>query len=589
MPKSKILTYRVLTAAILILLFLSMQASAAVTGFVAKDAKGDLFEYRYEDLLDSYALKLLGKSNGLFEDFTKKSVFALLDSKNGYLDYNDILDQYAASVVAGKKFDLLKYTESSDAKKAEMPSIVKLVELNSGTLVHSTKTIGTGHTGSNPPSGSVNKTPIAGKAGATLEQAQLWAKNRSAHQRFIDIAPLYWHYGELIGIRPEVLYAQAALETNFGKYTGQVPPEYNNWAGIKIAAATDDKPEDHDRFATPEDGVRGHFNHMAAYVGLSPFGETHERYAVVISQSWAGSIRYVEELSGRWAPSAEYHLTLLNLLDQIMNTKTNTASPINTNGGLAGKNVLVGVDILRLRNGPGLDYEIIDRLNLGTILTVEGNQNDWLKVVTPGGRDGWVHGDYVTVADVPKDLFKGKTIGVDPGHGGSDRGAIGVTGVMEKVINLSVAKHLIALLEEAGAKVVTTRTSDISISHAQRAEIINKAKVDLFISIHANAFTNPESNGTETHYSSLNNNGGADKYLAEQIQREMVAALNLRDRGVKSNSFYILTNVDAPAALVELAFLTNPEEEALLSKPKTHGTVAQALFKGIEAYLLKYR
>ena len=149
-------------------------------------------------------------------------------------------------------------------------------------------------------------TPILGTPQATVAQAQEWARNRGAHQRFINIAPVYWEYGEKTGIRPEVLYAQSAKETAFGRYGGAVRPEQNNWAGIKTATAAGDRPEDHETFPTPEDGVRAHFNHLAAYVGLEPIGQPHGRYYIVRDLSWAGSVRYVEELGGKWAPNPDY-------------------------------------------------------------------------------------------------------------------------------------------------------------------------------------------------------------------------------------------------------------------------------------------
>ncbi len=149
-------------------------------------------------------------------------------------------------------------------------------------------------------------TPISGKSTVTLEQAKAWAKAKGAHERFINISELYWKYGEKTGIRPEVLYAQAAKETNYGKYTGNVVPEQNNWAGIKTKDASGDKTEDHESFDTPEDGVRAHFNHMAAYLGSTPSGKTHDRYSVVMTAAWAGTIEYVEELGGHWAPAADY-------------------------------------------------------------------------------------------------------------------------------------------------------------------------------------------------------------------------------------------------------------------------------------------
>lgn len=149
-------------------------------------------------------------------------------------------------------------------------------------------------------------TPIMGPPQATIGQAQAWAKSRGAHQRFIGIAPAYWNYGQKTGIRPEVAYAQAAKETAFGRYGGAVDPAQNNWCGVKTATAAGDRPQDHESLPTPEDGVRAHFNHLAAYVGIPPIGKTHGRYNVVKSLSWAGTIRTVEELGARWAPAGNY-------------------------------------------------------------------------------------------------------------------------------------------------------------------------------------------------------------------------------------------------------------------------------------------
>lgn len=140
----------------------------------------------------------------------------------------------------------------------------------------------------------------------TLEQAKAWAKSRGAHQRYIDIADLYWEYGEKTGICPEVLYAQAAKETGFGKYGGRVLPEQNNWAGIKTRYANGDETYDHESFETPEDGVRAHFNHMSAYIGLDPIGEPHGRYYTAKTTKWAGTVKKLTELGGKWCPDLYY-------------------------------------------------------------------------------------------------------------------------------------------------------------------------------------------------------------------------------------------------------------------------------------------
>lgn len=158
---------------------------------------------------------------------------------------------------------------------------------------------------------------IIGESEVTLDQMIAWAVSKKSHRRFIEVAPIYWKYGELTGIRADILYAQAAFETGYGFYKGSVPPPFNNWAGIKTVSATGDKPKDHERFDTPEDGVRAHFNHVSAYVGLKPVGDPHDRYFLVKRIEWAGSIKYVEELSGRWAPLETYHEYLIRFVSEM--------------------------------------------------------------------------------------------------------------------------------------------------------------------------------------------------------------------------------------------------------------------------------
>ena len=162
-------------------------------------------------------------------------------------------------------------------------------------------------------------TSLIGEAQISAEVAQEWARDRNAEERFIEAAPIYWKYGEITGLRPEILYVQAAKETGYGRYSGAVKPEMNNWAGIKIKNPIGDRTEDHETFATPDDGVRAHFNHMGAYVGLKPIGEAHDRYYVVKSISWAGSVKNLEALGGRWCPDLYYGYSILHdLLEPLM-------------------------------------------------------------------------------------------------------------------------------------------------------------------------------------------------------------------------------------------------------------------------------
>lgn len=611
MHQEKKLFFRLLLLTLTVLVLLGSPVAASITGFVARGSQGDLYEYNYSDLLDSYALKILGRSNGLYEDFAAKKPYALINSSSKYIDYDDVLDRYASALVLSREFDLNKYINSKEAKKAQMPAAVQVVRLNSGKLTATAKNLSSGDSG--PSTAFIiadTKTAIVGQPEVTIAQAQQWARSRKANQRFIDIAPLYWQFGQLTGIRPEVLYVQAAIETDFGHYTSRVPPSYHNWAGIKIAGAEGEAIENHEVFASPEDGVRGHFNHISAYLGLDPTGEPHGRYYHVLSKPWAGMVAYVEELSGRWNQLPDYHSYILDLLDQIKNpgtTGTNPEpaaanpgadNPQNTSNpkppdppgnSPAERYVAVNVEALRLRGGPGTTYDILRLLFRGTVLKVTGNQAEWLAVITPEGENGWVHGDYVREVDLSSNPFNGKVIVIDPGHGGSDPGAVGVTGLKEKEVNLAVALILKNLLEEAGARVVMTRTGDQSVSSPQRVEIANRSKADLFISIHANAYHSNESNGTEVYYCPENINSNASRYLAHQLQGELVSALGLRSRGVKAKSYFILKNLDMPAALIEMAFITHPVEEEILRSPEMREKAARGIFRGIEAHLLRHR
>jgi len=313
-------------------------AVAAVSGLLAVNSSGSYYLYDYQELLDSYALKLIGKPNGLYEDFSSKSPAAFLHSNGLFLDYKDTVDSYAAMALTGRKFDFNSYATSDLSKKYELPANLYRVSVSQGQLnSHKinnyqqtsastvSSVVDSGATAATPPVAQASSvqdvksagTPIIAASRVSLEQAIEWASGKNAHPRFIAIAPVYWQFGQLTGICPEVLYAQAAHETRYGHFTGQVPPTFNNWAGIKTANAAGDKPEDHQQFATPEDGVRAHFNHMAAYVGLNPIGEPHGRYFVVVRLPWSGTVTTVEELSGKWAPSANYHQRVVLFLSEM--------------------------------------------------------------------------------------------------------------------------------------------------------------------------------------------------------------------------------------------------------------------------------
>ncbi|MCX7780040.1 MAG: N-acetylmuramoyl-L-alanine amidase [Negativicutes bacterium] len=186
---------------------------------------------------------------------------------------------------------------------------------------------------------------------------------------------------------------------------------------------------------------------------------------------------------------------------------------------------------------------------------------------------------------------RGKKIVLDPGHGGFDTGAVRRSGLKEKEVTLAISTELKLLLEAQGAEVILTRDNDRGVAEKYvsargelqaRADTANRAGADLFISIHADAFEDRSVGGTTTYYFAKS---GKDAWLAAAIQRNLTASLQLKDRGYLVNDFYVLKHTSMPAALVEVAFISNPAEESLLKSKAFIQKAAQGIFRGIAVYL----
>ncbi|MBT9167930.1 MAG: N-acetylmuramoyl-L-alanine amidase LytC [Firmicutes bacterium] len=165
--------------------------------------------------------------------------------------------------------------------------------------------------------------------------------------------------------------------------------------------------------------------------------------------------------------------------------------------------------------------------------------------------------------------------------GGRQPGAVGPTGVQEKVVCLNVALRVQELLRlRIQANVHLTRSSDITVPLGER---LPHAEAACFVSIHCNAAVRRDANGTETFYFASGHHDSAR--LANILQRELLARLRLRDRGVKTAVFQVIRQARCPAALVELAFISNHVEEALLESEIGQERAAQAIAAGVAEFL----
>ncbi|MFO1429984.1 MAG: N-acetylmuramoyl-L-alanine amidase [Candidatus Competibacteraceae bacterium] len=224
----------------------------------------------------------------------------------------------------------------------------------------------------------------------------------------------------------------------------------------------------------------------------------------------------------------------------------------------------------------------------------------------------------------------GKTIivAIDPGHGGKDQGAVGPGGILEKDIALQIARRLAGLVNsQRGMRAVLTRDGDQFLHLQERIDLARRHKADVFVSIHADAFTNPESRGSSVFTLSTR---GASSAAAQWLARREnaadspgVAGLNIKDEVVRAvvfdmyhdailaesmtlagqvlaqlggvgslhtgmverAGFAVLKAPDVPSILVEAAFISNPSEAARLRNGKQQQQLAQAILRGIRAYL----
>ena len=216
-----------------------------------------------------------------------------------------------------------------------------------------------------------------------------------------------------------------------------------------------------------------------------------------------------------------------------------------------------------------------------------------------------------------------RTIVIDPGHGGENPGARGPAGTLEKEVALSIARKLRAELVNArGLQVFLTRDKDADVELDERTAIANNYKADLFVSIHANASRARGAKGSEVYFLSYQASDDESRMIAQQegaaapvagaapgsdlalilwdmaqaehleessalasrIQEELAVVTSSEGRGVKQAPFRVLVGAAMPAVLVEVAFISNPDEEKLLASDAYQAKIAASLARGIERF-----
>ncbi|KAF0993565.1 N-acetylmuramoyl-L-alanine amidase CwlD [Geobacillus sp. TFV-3] len=191
--------------------------------------------------------------------------------------------------------------------------------------------------------------------------------------------------------------------------------------------------------------------------------------------------------------------------------------------------------------------------------------------------------------------LSGRIIVLDPGHGGPDGGAVGGE-VVEKDIALNVAKKLRDYLQQQGALVLMTRETDRDLASPstrgysrrktedllERTAFVNRSNADLFISIHLNAIPSPRWRGAQTfYYGSFIENERLAKFIQEELRRNLE---NTHRLAKMIDTVYLLKHANIPGALVEVGFLSNPDERELLASDGYQTKLAASIYKGVLRY-----
>jgi len=173
-------------------------------------------------------------------------------------------------------------------------------------------------------------------------------------------------------------------------------------------------------------------------------------------------------------------------------------------------------------------------------------------------------------------------IGIDPGHGGRDPGAVGPSGVKEKDVTLGISQKVAMILQASGVDTYQTRTIDETLELVTRTSLLNNMKCNYAVSIHCNSSVYQDANYVSTY---IQGTGGQAEKLAQAVQAQLVAATGWPDGGIKTADLHMNRETKMPSILCECGFISNPEQKGQLADPAIQGKIALAIAQGIMDYL----
>ncbi|SOC02414.1 N-acetylmuramoyl-L-alanine amidase [Ureibacillus xyleni] len=279
----------------------------------------------------------------------------------------------------------------------------------------------------------------------------------------------------------------------------------------------------------------------------------------------------------------------VNQTETITNEKEQSENPASINF------VTVIYNGTNLREAPSTSSNVVVHANAGEKYKIVGADGDWFEVEINRDTTAFVANWVVSLneenAKIEKEsekskkeerkegTLKGVTIVIDPGHGGNDMGTTGVRGTEEKDINIKTAELLTSKLRASGAEVILTRESDIYVDLRKRVSISHQYAADAFISIHYDATEDSSISGFTTYY--IND---YQQNLAQYVHEGLAEKVSLRDRGVQPGNYLVLRENKQNAILIELGYLSNPNEERIVTTDVYREQATLGIYQGILNY-----
>ncbi|HJH11605.1 MAG TPA: N-acetylmuramoyl-L-alanine amidase [Metalysinibacillus jejuensis] len=349
---------------------------------------------------------------------------------------------------------------------------------------------------------------------------------------------------------------------------GWVAKEY---VAIKAGDATVDTAPNNATFTVTVDALRMRNapNLDATEIGVARYGE---QFTVLNQQdNWVEisldgkNTAWLYSFYGSFSQAATQQASEQNYTTVIYN-ETNVRATADTNGA------------------------VIARIHAGEKYPIIGVAGDWYEIQLQDmtgfvanwvvSTDGQTQQENINVhSSGQQGVLSGKTIVIDPGHGGQDRGTTGYRGTDEKDVTLKTAALLSAKLQAAGATIVLTREADEYVTLRKRVSLGHQINADAFISLHYDANENSAVTGSTTYYFHEN-----QVNLAMAIHENLMQKISLNDRGVQPGNYYVVRENRQEAVLIELGFLTNPSEEQLITSAQFREQATLGIYNGILQY-----